>query len=741
MNIHRNRSHFPRYKPIMLPRSGLAIIVTLLAVVALYPRVFAQDLIRCYTPPDWQQEDVQWVRDVAPHNKIDDLIDTSADTTFDAIVNFNRCVEDADIQWLEGLSVTSTVQLKLQYLSSVAVAGVTKAELQTIAASPDVAFIEGQWAYQPDLDISLEAICVTAGSPDCTDNVDNLGFDGSGINIVIMDTGVDNDIHQAFPASHFVAGYDAINQTFVDPDDESTRGHGTASASVALGQATANTPRGVAPGAGLIDVRVFGGPGGAAAVSILDALQVVYNNRTAWGVDIINMSFSLRDNQNPPQPIPSDGTEAFSQLIDLAESMDIVVVASIGNYGPSNTVIAQPAAATRAITVAAFDDKNTAVWSDDTIPTFSARGPRDDDGDQDRLDELKPDVAAPGEAITVARFNTADDQRSAFGTSVAAPHVAGLAALIMQANPGMSAASIKDLIISTADPRGRTPSLSAIDPVWNDRTGWGFIDAFEAVSGAAGSTTAPADLTFPSHPANPIWNSSDIRTNPFPPKVAQQNTISVDIENRGPNPVLQARIHFGVHVFSASTPTFQNIATEIVNLPVGTTTVTTQWVPTHVSHQCLKVEIGYGPDTNPSNNEAQRNITVTQSPITFQVQNTYSDAPGLIRFVPTLQDTSKHWNVAIRPPSVTLAAEQCPVDIEVEMIPPGDAVVGDSQIVHIAAVIEDIETGELITLGGVSVLDRVQSKPLLPGWLCALIIALLLIAGAAFFIRRQRTAV
>ncbi|MFC1712316.1 S8 family serine peptidase [Candidatus Poribacteria bacterium] len=714
----------------MVTQVRLSFACVLLAVLALAFQATAQDLIRNYTPPVWQAEDVKWSRDVAPHNKIDDLIDSSTETTFDVVVNFERCVTDAHIQMLENLSQTSTVQKKLKYISSVTVGGVTKADLQTIVASEAVAFVEGQWEFELALDVSLPNICVTAGSPDCAGNVDSLGFDGTGVNIVIMDTGVDNTIHQAFSATPFIAGYDATTQTMVDPDDE--HGHGTHVASIALGRATANVPRGVAPGAGLIDVRVSDQTGGIQWNWVEDALQVVYDNRIVWGVDIINMSLGQRNPQG--QRAGTDGTDAFSQLVDLAQSMGIVIVAAAGNHGPNNNDLPTPAAATRAIAVAAFNDVNTPNWGDDVIWNDSASGPREDDNDLDRMDELKPEVAAPGVDILAARFDTTDLPSRRSGTSMATPHVAGVAALIIEANPTINAGAVKALIISTADARG-TPSLPAIDPVWNDRFGWGRVNAFAAVD-----TATVADLTFPSHPASPSWLSPDIQTNPFPPRVGQQTTVSVDIENRGPSAANGVRIHFGVHVFSASTPTFQDIATEIVDLPVGITNVSTQWIPAHSDHQCMKVEIAYGDDTDFANNEAQRNLTVTQSPVKFQVKNTFTEEAAEIKLVPTFQNPQAEWDVEIKPSAVTLAAEDCPADIEVIMTPPADASPGDTQTVHIAAMI-DIE-GEVIPLGGVSIRDTKKDREppelIMPVWVWGVIIIVLLLLVSVMIRQRRR---
>ena len=654
-----------------------------------------EQLIRNYTPPAWQAEDVLWTRDEEPHNKIDDRIDVSEELAFDVVVNFKRSVQDADVDWLITVGQQSELQLRLKYLSSVAVGPYTKEELQAIAANPDVAFVELQLGFGLALETSVPGICVTPATGGCPLTVPG-SIDGSGINIVVMDSGVDNVLHQSFgPAS--APGYDATTDTITDPDDDVF--HGTHVASIALGQATTNLSRGVAPGAGLIDVKIpadciSGWPG------TTDALEMVYDRRNSWGVDVINMSFRQCDGSG--NPVASDGLDTFSQLVDLSESMGIVVVAAAGNDGPYNSVLAAPAAATRAITVAACNDQGTVSRTDDTMATFSSRGPRSSDGDTEQIDELKPEVTAPGHTIRAARWNTTNGALNVDGTSMAAPHVAGLAALIMQARPGINAAAVKDLIISTAQlPSGTSPSLPSVDATWNNRWGWGLIHAGEAVAVAT-----QTDLTFPSHPPSPGWLSPDISTTPFPPKVGQPTTVTVKIRNNGPNPATDARIHFGVHVFSASTPTYYDIATKIVNVsvaPAAHTLVSAQWTPQKASHQCLQVEIGYGPDTDYSNNRAQRNLTVGTSPARFHVRNILVEGPARINLVATLANPAHDWPYYVEPSSLVLSPEDGPAEITAELIPPANAVPGTEQILHVAAVIDTVSGP--VELGGVSILE------------------------------------
>lgn len=652
------------------------------------------------TPPQWEEDPVLWCRDtqpldtVAPLNKIDYLIDQGPDQLFDIVVNYRRCTTPQDIQFLDNVSPTAEIQHIGKYIVYVALGGVDKAAIALIAARPEVAFIERQVGFEPTLNVSVPAIKVTPSSDYPT--AVPQGIDGTGVNIVIMDTGVNNN-HQMFAATPIIGGYDAASGLFVDPPD--IVGHGTHVASIALGQGTAMLSRGVAPAAGLIDVKIFGA--GTTWMTTTKTLEIVYDKRgeSDWSVDVINMSIGQG---SPCAPLRSDGLDAFSQLVDLAEAMGIVVVAAAGNNGgecgPPGTflippILSTPAAATRAITVAASDDAVTVNRADDGMAPFSSYGPRSSDSDADDLDELKPEVCAPGVNILAADWMSPGGGTIKSGTSMSAPHVAGLAALIMQAKPGINAASVKDIMIDTAEPLagfGPTPNQAG-DPVWNYKSGWGLVDAFEAVSVAAGQ-----DILFPSHPPNPGWLSPDLGVSPFPPQVGQLATVTANVFNAG-FPVSRVKVHFGVHVFSASIPTFFDIGTRILDLPSGLTPVSIAWIPQKSEHQCLYAEIGYGNDTNYSNNVAQRNITVTQSPVTFQVRNTVSIAPQLITFDVVIADPL--WSVSIDPPTVTLGADDCPVDVVVLPYPPLPYPDGASTMIHIAA-----QTPDGCVLGGVSIL-------------------------------------
>jgi len=155
---------------------------------------------------------------------------------------------------------------------------------------------------------------------------------------------------------------------------------------------------------------------------------------------------------------------------------------------------------------------------------------------------------------------------------------------------------------------------------------------------AALTVVAATDMSYPTPFPSPSWMSPDIST-PSTPRVGVPNTIRVSIHNYGPTNATDVKVHFGIHNFSASTTAFHDLGTKVVDVPSGATVqVEIAWTPQSGSHQCAKVEIGYGNDTNYGNNKAQRNLRVLNSPGYFEVANTLELAPATIDLVPFFEE-------------------------------------------------------------------------------------------------------
>ncbi len=356
----------------------------------------------------------------------------------------------------------------------------------------------------------------------------NLGVSGHGVNIALTDTGVDNE-HPGL-SEKFVAGYDAVCFVHSDPqcilsggreddgsfDPDDGNQHGTA----CMGMASATGLEqdgsqsefyGSAPNASLVDVRI-GTDVGAGPFenylleqefyeSAMNGLQWIIDHKDdAWpgvdeanhGIDIISLSWGITSHENGG----SDGSDMHSRILDDAMLAGVTVSNAAGNDGPDNDGLSGMSASSLSVTVAATDDLNTVDRSDDSIASYSSRGPRKDNGDGNPLNELLPEVAAPGTNIVQAEgcvtsggcnnFLGGDASDNTYtgrgsGTSYATPAVSGVIALVIEANGNLTPLQIKEVLKQTAERRGE-PSALDVDPYWNRDFGWGMVDAHAAVA-------------------------------------------------------------------------------------------------------------------------------------------------------------------------------------------------------------------------------------------------------------------
>lgn len=367
----------------------------------------------------------------------------------------------------------------------------------------------------------------------------SLGVSGKGVNIAVVDTGVDNE-HPGL-AGKFIAGYDAVcsddalcvasfqeDDGSFDPDDQNQ--HGTACSGMAastgiLPNGESSNFTGSAPDADLVDVRIGTAVGAGPFEnyvleqefyeSAMDGLNwVIENKDTAWpgtenesyGIDIISLSWGITSHENGG----SDGSDMFSLVLDEATLAGITVSVAAGNDGSNNDGLSGMGSSSLSITVGATDDKNTVDRSDDGIASYSSRGPRRDNNDGNPYDEMKPDVSAPGTNIVQAEachasgscYNRLPGQDAAdngysgrgSGTSYATPAVSGVIALMIEANPDLDPLAIREILRLTSERKetltsadgegveeGPWATYPELDPYWNRHFGWGMVDAYEAV--------------------------------------------------------------------------------------------------------------------------------------------------------------------------------------------------------------------------------------------------------------------
>ncbi|MGW7072365.1 S8 family serine peptidase [Streptomyces sp. NPDC054855] len=252
------------------------------------------------------------------------------------------------------------------------------------------------------------------------------GYDGKGTKVAVLDTGAD--------AEHpDLKGRIGATKNFTEsPDNEDRQGHGTHTTSTVGGSGAASDgkKKGVAPGTELLHGKVLDDSGSGATSWIIAGMQWAVDEKA----DVVSMSLGNPARTDCTDPM-STATEELAQ-----SSKDTLFVLAAGNTGPSLNSVSSPGCAPSVLTVGAVD-------RDDSTASFSSRGPAYGSH------TLKPEIAAPGVDISAAAAGGRGvyAYQSMSGTSMAAPHVAGAAALVKQRHPKWSAGQIKSALVSSAD--------------------------------------------------------------------------------------------------------------------------------------------------------------------------------------------------------------------------------------------------------------------------------------------------
>jgi hypothetical protein len=291
-----------------------------------------------------------------------------------------------------------------------------------------------------------------------------LGHKGAGAVVAVLDTGIDTK-HPDLADGAVIAERD-FSESETGPAD--LFGHGTHVAGIITGNGAAGGGKylGVAPDAKLLNGKVLNDFGGGRESWIIAGMEWA----AAQGADVINMSLG--------SSFPSDGTEPMDLAVNrLTAETGVLFVVSAGNSGPDPQSIGSPAAADAALTVGAVDRA-------DGLAEFSSRGPR-----WSNLD-IKPDITAPGVDIASAladdsllgEFYPVVDERYLIlsGTSMAAPHSAGAAAILAGQHPDWDADELKPALTGAAKPN---PGLSVYEQ------GAGRLDVARAVTQTVRATT------------------------------------------------------------------------------------------------------------------------------------------------------------------------------------------------------------------------------------------------------------
>ena len=358
-----------------------------------------------------------------------------------------RAIPAATIRWRYRL-VTNGVSVVLPRRS-----------VPQLRSLPGVRDVVGGVAYAPRLDNSVAQI----GAPSLWGDV--LQSQGAGMKIGIIDTGFDQSHPFFSPRGYtmppgFPKGQQAYTSAKVivarafppptptspnaskpfDPDES----HGTHVAGIAAGNAGTRAPggrtlTGVAPRAYLGNYKALTVPtdSGFGLNGNSPELIAAIEAAVADGMDVINLS--LGEVEIEPT------RDLVARALDAAAAAGVIAVAAAGNdlaeYGRGSII--SPGSAEAAITVGAVTPRGSDGPAG-VVADFSSGGPTP------LSLRIKPDVSAPGVGITSAVPGGGWGQLS--GTSMAAPHVAGAAALLRERHPDWSVAQLKSALVLTGDP-------------------------------------------------------------------------------------------------------------------------------------------------------------------------------------------------------------------------------------------------------------------------------------------------
>ncbi len=292
------------------------------------------------------------------------------------------------------------------------------------------------------------------------------GYLGGSIVVATLDTGVDGLHPELIPS------YRGGTNSWFDPYGEhitpyDRTGHGTQVMGILVGNDASGTAIGIAPEAKWISAKIFDDAGVATESAIHAAFQWLLDPDgdplTDDAPDVVNNSWSIADF--------GICNSEFLPDIEALKAADIAVVFSAGNSGPQPQTGTSPGNNPGVVSIGAVDSTNN-------VAAFSSRGPSSCD------DSLLPKFVAPGDGVqtTDLSFGGNAFYVSVSGTSFAAPHVAGVLALLRDAIPPASVAELESALTGTAIDIG----VAGVD----QHSGYGLIDA----SGALDALAFPIDM-------------------------------------------------------------------------------------------------------------------------------------------------------------------------------------------------------------------------------------------------------
>jgi len=458
-----------------------------------------------------------------------DLPPTTSNAQVDVIVQFKTLPTKDE---LKVFGPYGQVKKTFNSIKAVSVT-VSASVLAALKADPNVKYVSPNRKQRGFLDLTTAAVNASVAW--------QYGFDGTGVGVAVIDSGIAPKID--LTAANGTASRIVYSENFAtgQADASDVYGHGTHVAGIlgsngksSTGTGYKRTFKGVAPNVNLINLRVLDANGGGLESDVIAAIQQAINLQSTYNIRVINLSLG--------RPVFESYTlDPLCQAVEAAWQAGIVVVVAAGNYGRDNSLgtqgygtISSPGNDPYVITVGAMNTNGTSWSNDDTITSYSSKGPTLADH------IVKPDLVAPGNNVisllvpnstlaitfpktlisnstyeTLGLPGVSGDYFRLSGTSMATPVASGAAALLIQQHPSLTPDQVKARLMKTA---AKTLNLysTGIDALTGQTytqqadiftVGAGYIDIAAAL---ANNDLASLPALSPTAAHNPITNQTVI---------------------------------------------------------------------------------------------------------------------------------------------------------------------------------------------------------------------------------------